>query len=301
MRERDSIASALRESGIPFLLEEPLSQHTTFKIGGAAAVLCTPQSMLQLEQALAVCRARNARVYLLGKGSNILFADEGYDGVVLHLSEALGEIAVEDNILTAMAGATLAKVCLVAAEHGLAGMEFAYGIPGSVGGAVYMNAGAYGGEIKDVLQSAAFYDEAGMLHTLSAQELLLGYRTSIFEKKAWCIQSAAFRLKPGDAVEIHALMQDYARRRAEKQPLDMPSAGSTFKRPAGAFAGALIDRCGLRGHAVGGAAISNKHCGFVVNTGGGTCRDVLALTDEVCEIVGRETGYVLEKEVRVVR
>ncbi|MEG1175863.1 MAG: UDP-N-acetylmuramate dehydrogenase [Ruthenibacterium sp.] len=301
MEKIDSVAAALRANNIPFLVAEPLARHTTFKIGGAAAVFCTPQSALQLEQALAVCRAQQARWYLLGKGSNVLFADEGYDGVVLHVGEALSDIAVEGNVVTAMAGAALADVCLAAAEHGLTGMEFAYGIPGSVGGAVYMNAGAYGGEMKDVLHSATFYDETGARRTLLAQKLSLGYRTSVFEQEAWCIESAAFLLKQGDAAEVRALMQDYAQRRAEKQPLDMPSAGSTFKRPAGAFAGALIDQCGLRGYAVGGAAISTKHCGFVVNTGCGTCEDVLALTDEVCAIVKRETGYELEKEVRVVR
>ncbi|MEG1074929.1 MAG: UDP-N-acetylmuramate dehydrogenase, partial [Ruthenibacterium sp.] len=174
-------------------------------------------------------------------------------------------------------------------------------IPGCVGGAVYMNAGAYSGEMKDVLESVTILDETGEKHILQAQALCLGYRTSMFEHTKDCLLSATFRLQPESSAKIKGEMDEYARRRAEKQPLDMPSAGSTFKRPVGAYAGALIEQCGLRGYAVGGAAISTKHCGFVVNTGGATCADVLNLTDTVCKKVTEETGYRLEKEIRVVK
>ena len=291
----------LQKNEIPFTLNEPLKAHTTFKIGGPAAVFCVPQTNEQLETVLQLCQQYNVRHYFLGKGSNMLFADEGFDGVVICIGEKLEHIEVQGNCITASAGTALSKVCQSAAEHGLTGLEFAFGIPGNVGGAVYMNAGAYGGEMKDVLESVRFYDEALVQRSLPAQELCLGYRTSVFETNPWCIQSATFALQKGDKAAIKALMADYAQRRADKQPLDMPSAGSTFKRPEGAFAGALIDQCGLRGYTVGGAGISEKHCGFVVNVGGATCADVLALTDEVCKIVSSKTGFALEKEVRVVK
>lgn len=291
----------LQRQGIPTTEQEPLCRHTTFKIGGPAAVFCQPKDRDQLAAALRACKVAGARNYLLGKGSNILFADEGFDGVVICLAGLAGGVRHEGNELWAGAGESLAKVCVAAGRAGLSGLEFAYGIPGSVGGAVYMNAGAYGGEIKDVLQAVTFLDETGGEHTLPAEELGLGYRTSVFEQKPWCVLEAKFRLTPDDPEAIGARMRDYAERRAEKQPLELPSAGSTFKRPAGAFAGALIDQCGLRGFSLGGAAVSQKHCGFVVNMGGATCADILALTDEVCRIVKEKTGYVLEKEIRVVR
>ena len=189
----------------------------------------------------------------------------------------------------------------LAAEAGLARLEIAYGIPGCVGGGVYMNAGAYGGEMKDILENATFFDDQLREVTLSAADLHLGYRTSAFELMPWCILRASFLLEPGNADEIRERMRDFAQRRVDKQPLDMPSAGSTFKRPKGAYAGALIDKCGLRGYAVGGAAISEKHCGFVVNKGGATCADVICLTDTVAKIVKEQTGYTLEREIRVVR
>ena len=291
----------LQRRGITAREREPLSRHTTFKIGGPAAVFCEPETGEQLSAALRLCKEAGVRRYLLGKGSNVLFADEGFDGVVVCLNRLACRARREGNTLWAGAGDSLARVCTAAAKAGLGGLEFAYGIPGSVGGAVYMNAGAYGGEIKDVLQAVTFLDETGGEHTLPASQLQLGYRTSIFEQRPWCVLQAQFCLTPADPAEIGARMRDYADRRAEKQPLDLPSAGSTFKRPAGAFAGALIQQCGLRGFSVGGAAISEKHCGFVVNQGGATCADVLALTEEVCRIVREKTGYVLEKEVRVVR
>ena len=195
----------------------------------------------------------------------------------------------------------LSSLCMTALENSLTGLEFAYGIPGTVGGAVYMNAGAYGGEMKDVLTTVRYLAAEGEVREVPAAELDLRYRHSIFEENSGCILSAQFHLQPGNAADIRAKMDELMAKRVEKQPLDKPSAGSTFKRPAGAFAAALIDQCGLRGYRHGGAAVSDKHCGFVVNLGGATCADVLALCDEVRAIVKEKTGYDLEKEIRVVR
>ena len=211
-----------------------------------------------------------------------------------------GGVSNQGETLLAPAGMMLSALCNTAQKESLAGLEFAFGIPGTVGGAVYMNAGAYGGEIKDVLTAVTFLDENLHLQTLPVQELQLGYRTSIFERCSWCILEAEFTLHPGDAQEIRTAMQEYMRRRKEKQPLEYPSAGSTFKRPVGQFAGKLIEDCGLRGFRVGGAAISEKHCGFVVNLGNATCADVVSLTEQVRQIVLEKTGCTLEREIRVV-
>ena len=292
----------LQAAAIPFRENEPLAAHCTFKIGGPAQLFVMPENEQQLCSAVALCKEQAVRYYLLGNGSNILFADEGFSGVVIDVSALDAEIAVEDTVLTAGAGVRLAALCKAALKHGLSGLEFAYGIPGTVGGAVYMNAGAYGGEMKDVLESVTFLDSDLAERTLPAAELALGYRTSLFEQHPdWCILSATVRLQPGDSAAILAEMQDYLQRRKDKQPLEWPSAGSTFKRPQGAFAGKLIEDCGLRGFTVGGAQISEKHCGFVINRGGATCADVVELTEQVKQIVKQKTGFVLEREIRVVK
>ena len=291
----------LLQAGIPFRENEPLAAHCTFKIGGPAQLFVQPQTEQQLCSAAALCKEQAVRYYLLGNGSNILFADEGFAGVVIDISALGSDIAIEGNTLTAGAGVRLAILCRAALEHGLSGLEFAYGIPGTVGGAVYMNAGAYGGEMKDVLTVVRYLTAEGEVVQASAAELDLSYRHSIFEENGGCILSAQFALQPGNAADIRAKMDELMAKRADKQPLDKPSAGSTFKRPAGAFAAALIDQCGLRGFRHGGAAVSDKHCGFVVNLGGATCADVLALCDEVRAIVKEKTGYELEKEIRVVK
>ena len=244
---------------------------------------------------------------MLGNGSNTLFSDEGFDGAVIDLrgidAPAVCETQPDGTaVLTVSAGSTLGRLCAEAQSRGLTGLEFACGIPGTVGGAVYMNAGAYGGEMKDVLTEVTFLNEDGALCTLPVAELALGYRTSVFEQHpAWCIVSARVRLAAGDKDAITAQMQDFLQRRRDKQPLEWPSAGSTFKRPQGAFAGKLIEDCGLRGLQVGGAQISEKHCGFVINRGGATCADVLALTEQVKRVVREKTGFVLEREIRVVK
>lgn len=300
MQGQSRIEAALRQAGVPFTREEPMARHTTFQIGGPAALFAAPQEEQQLLAALAICQKAGVRYRVLGKGSNLLFADEGFDGVVLALGQIADGITVKENNITAWAGTALGRLCTTAAASGLAGLEFAMGIPGSVGGAVYMNAGAYGGEMKDVLTEVRFADETGAVRSLPADTLGLGYRTSIFQQKGWCILSAAFALHPDSREEIEARMADYLDRRRQKQPLELPSAGSTFKRPAGAFAAALIEQCGLKGYRVGGAAVSEKHSGFVVNLGGASCRDVLQLTGEVARIVQEKTGYALEREVQLV-
>ena len=307
---QEQTITALRESlaaaGLPFVQDEPLAGHTTFKIGGPAAFWCTPHNAEELRSTLALCRENGARVYLLGNGSNTLFDDAGFDGAVIDM-RALSEMAhaeVDADVvrITAGAGQTLGRLCSQAQQLGLTGLEFACGIPGTVGGAVYMNAGAYGGELKDVIESVTFLDSDLELRTLPVAELDMGYRTSIFEKNPdWCILSATVLLHRGDRAQVLARMQELLGKRRDKQPLEWPSAGSTFKRPVGAFAGKLIEECGLRGFTVGGAQISEKHCGFVINRGGATCADVVALTEQVKEIVRQKTGFVLEREIRVVK
>ena len=304
----------LLRAGIPFRENEPLAAHCTFKIGGPADVFALPETEEQLCRVIALCKEQGVKYYLLGNGSNILFEDAGYRGVIVdtmalkmgigfleqvaHPGAAPGEVY---DAVVAGAGLKLSSLCTAALENSLTGLEFAYGIPGTVGGAVYMNAGAYGGEMKDVLTVVRYLTAEGEVVQASAAELDLSYRHSIFEENGGCILSAQFALQPGNAADIRAKMDELMAKRVEKQPLDKPSAGSTFKRPAGAFAAALIDQCGLRGFRHGGAAVSDKHCGFVVNLGGATCADVLALCDEVRAIVKEKTGYELEKEIRVVK
>ena len=300
MEKQILLVEALQKENIICRENEPLAGHTTMKIGGPARVFCQPAGTEQLIRCIQLCREHQVEYYLLGKGSNTLFADSGYPGAVICLDEASSRIQVEDDQIIAGAGAPLHKVCRAALNAELGGLEFAYGIPGSVGGAVYMNAGAYGGEMKDVLAEVYYIDENGRMQTKPAEELKLGYRTSCFMDSDQCIVAARFVLHPARKQEIEDRMEDLMERRRSKQPLEYPSAGSTFKRPQGAFAGALIEQCGLKGMRVGGAAISEKHCGFVVNLGGATCRDVVELTQKVHDIVLEKTGFVLEREIRVV-
>ena len=290
------------------LLDAPMSRYTTLRLGGPASALCEVSAVEQLRQLLQAAATHQARVVVLGNGSNLLVADEGIDALVLHLGEHFSEVSAPAPLpdgrfaITAQAGATLQKLCNAAADEGLRGLEFASGIPGAVGGGVCMNAGAYGGELKDVLESVTFLDSDLQLRTLPAADLAMGYRTSIFEQNPdWCILSATVVLHRGDGAAVLARMQELLGKRREKQPLEWPSAGSTFKRPQGAFAGKLIEDCGLRGFTVGGAQISEKHCGFVINRGGATCADVVALTEQVRQIVEARTGFVLEREIRVVK
>lgn len=300
-----ALRDALTRQQLPFVQGEPLAAHTTFRIGGPAVFWCAPQDAEQLRETLRLCRENGVRVYLLGNGSNTLFDDAGFDGAVVDmrgLSQMGSSDAGTDVVrITAGAGQTLGRLCSKAQALGLTGLEFACGIPGTVGGAVYMNAGAYGGEMKDVLEAVSYLTADGRWVDSEASELDFSYRHSAFEENDACILGAVFHLEKGDPDAIKARMNELMQKRIDKQPLDKPSAGSTFKRPAGAFAAALIDQCGLRGYRHGGAAVSDKHCGFVVNLGGATCADVLALCDEVRAIVKEKTGYDLEKEIRVVK
>ncbi len=296
----EQLITALREHGVYFNENEPLKKHTSFKIGGPAAILCEPQRVEELTDALQAAKAAGVRVYILGNGTNVLFRDEGFAGMVVKMRGEFEDVLVDGDEITTGCGALLSRVCIAAKNAALTGLEFAYGIPGGVGGAVYMNAGAYGGEMVDVLQSVDCLCEDGKIYTLQAGELALGYRKSVFQTNRCVILNAKYKLRPGNAAEIEAKMNANLTSRNEKQPVEMPSAGSAFKRPQGAFAAALIDQSGLRGYRVGGAAISEKHCGFIVNLGGATCADVLQLADEVAKIVEVKTGYKLEKEIRVV-
>ena len=288
----------LQAAAIPFRENEPLAAHCTFKIGGPAQLFVMPENEQQLCSAVALCKEQAVRYYLLGNGSNILFADEGFSGVVIDVSALDAEIAVEDTVLTAGAGVRLAALCKAALKHGLSGLEFAYGIPGTVGGAVYMNAGAYGGEMKQVVERVHFLEADGTPGVMSGEDLAFGYRKSAFMGTKRIITSAELRLESGAEAEITAKMEDFMRRRREKQPLELPSAGSVFKRPEGYFAGTLIEQCGLKGFAVGGACVSEKHAGFIVNKGGATCADVEALIRAIQDTVFQATGVELEPEIR---
>ena len=291
----------LLQAGIPFRENEPLAAHCTFKIGGPAQLFVQPQTEQQLCSAAALCKEQAVRYYLLGNGSNILFADEGFAGVVIDISALGSDIAVEGNMLTAGAGVRLAALCRAALEHGLSGLEFAYGIPGTVGGAVYMNAGAYGGEMKDVVTSCRYVGGDGEIHEMSAAEMQLTYRHSVFSGSSMVITSVTMELVPGDKAEIKSRMEELMQRRRDKQPLNFPSCGSTFKRPEGYFAAALIEECGLKGFTIGGAQVSEKHSGFVINRGHATFEDVMAVVNEVKRVVLEKKGVELECEMLILQ
>ena len=278
-------------------LQEPMSRHTTFRVGGPADVLVTPDRD-SIAAIIKLCRSENVPYTLIGNGSNLLVSDKGVRGVVIEMGEHAGEIRVTQNEITAQAGALLSKIANTAAKEGLTGMEFAAGIPGSLGGAVVMNAGAYGGEMKDILVSAVVLDENGEEKTLSADELELRYRHSCISEKHYIVLEATIRLQSGDEQEIRLKMKELSEQRQEKQPLQYPSAGSTFKRPEGYFAGKLIMDAGLRGYTVGGAQVSEKHCGFVINKGDATAEDICKLMKDVSEKVQEQFGVVLEPEVK---
>ena len=279
-------------------LQEPMSKHTTFRIGGPADFYLCPHSTKEVQQTVQICKEENLPYFILGNGSNLLVSDKGYRGVIIQLWKNFSDISVKDCCITAKAGALLSKVAAEALEEGLTGMEFASGIPGTIGGAVFMNAGAYGGEMKDIIKEVKVLDDQGEVRVLSNEEMKLGYRTSIVKEKGYTVLSAVLQLKKGDVSVIRETMEDLKNRRTSKQPLDMPSAGSTFKRPEGYFAGKLIKDSGLRGFSVGGAQVSEKHCGFVVNKGGATAEDVTALIREVQRRVKEKFGVELETEVR---
>ena len=280
------------------LIEEPMKKHTTFRIGGPAEYLILPQTAEEIADVVKLCRQEEIPWYIVGNGSNLLVADEGVRGVVIQLLRNFNQIQVEGCQIRMQAGAQNAAVAKRALNASLTGFEFAAGIPGTIGGAVVMNAGAYGGEMKDILKEVTVLDQNGMIRTIPAEELELGYRTSIIARKGYVVLEAVIVLKTGDPKEIKAAMDDLKEKRVTKQPLEYPSAGSTFKRPEGYFAGKLIMDAGLRGFSVGGAQISEKHCGFVINKGNATAKDVTELMDETKKIVMEKFGVALEPEVK---
>lgn len=280
---------------------EPMSEHCSFKIGGPARLMLLPSSAEEAASALAILRSSGAQVLIVGSCTNLLIPDEGYPGAVVRMSKPASSMELLDAVrIRAQAGATLNALAVFAAQHELTGLEFAHGIPGSVGGGVAMNAGAYGGEMRDVLESAEYVDADGVISTLSGDALGLSYRHSAFSDTDKLITSAVFRLTPGDGEAVRARMNELIEKRRASQPLDMPSAGSTFKRPKTGYAAALIDQAGLKGLSVGGAMVSTKHAGFVVNAGGATYSDVIELMREVRRRVYEFSGVLLEPEVKII-
>ena len=278
---------------------EPMSKHTTFRIGGNADMFVLP-TLLELPEILSLAKANEVPVTIIGNGSNLLVGDKGIRGLVISLGKGADEIKLEGTRLTVGAGALLSKIAAEAAKNNLAGFEFAAGIPGTLGGAVVMNAGAYGGEIKDVIVSAKVLTPEGEVLDLTKEELELSYRHSCIPEKEYIVMEAVLELTPGEETQIREMMTDFKNRRVEKQPLEYPSAGSTFKRPEGYFAGKLIEDAGLRGYAVGGAQVSEKHCGFVVNKGDATAEDVCKLIDNVKHIVYDKFQVEMEPEVKMI-
>ena len=299
MGKFQQIKSFCEGAGCLVIQDEPMKNHTSFKIGGPAELFIRTESITASE-ILRMANTLQIPVTIIGKGSNLLVSDEGIEGVVLCLDEEKEEPVQEaNNIIACPAGTSLMKLCAYACSLGLSGLEFAWGIPGSVGGAVYMNAGAYGGEVKDVLVSAEYLGPDGTLHKIKAEELGLSYRKSWFMDHPGClITKAFFHLTPGNPAEIRKKMDSHMQARKEKQPLEYPSAGSTFKRPQGAYASQLIDQCGLKGCRIGGAMISEKHAGFLINYENAVCRDVCLLIQKVQEEVQKQTGILLECEVQ---
>lgn len=278
--------------------EEAMSQHTTFKIGGPADYFLMPDKGEDVGRVIKICKEKEIPYFILGNGSNLLVGDGGYRGAVIQIYRNMSSVTVEGNEIRAQAGALLSAVAAAAKNASLTGFEFAGGIPGTIGGAVVMNVGAYGGEMKDVLTEVTVMNAEGDIFTLPTEELELGYRTSIIKTVGYIVLEAKIRLKEGDPEVIRETMKDLTIRRTTKQPLEYPSAGSTFKRPEGYFAGKLIMDSGLAGYQVGGAQVSEKHCGFVINAGDATARDVRTLMDNVRDIVYKKYGVTLEPEVK---
>lgn len=281
------------------LINEPMSKHTTFRIGGNADVFVSPK-VSQVAAILALAKEYEVPVTVIGNGSNLLVGDKGIRGLVLSFGKEAEEIVLDGTRMTVSAGTILAKAAAEAAKNNLTGMEFAAGIPGTLGGAIVMNAGAYGGEMKDIVVSAKVLTPAGEIVELSKAELDLSYRHSCIPEKQYIVLEATLELTPGDEAAIREMMADFKNRRVEKQPLEYPSAGSTFKRPEGYFAGKLIQDADLRGYTVGGAQVSEKHCGFVINTGEATAADVLHLIEDVKRIVNDKFQVELEPEVKMI-
>ncbi|MDO4938703.1 MAG: UDP-N-acetylmuramate dehydrogenase [Lachnospiraceae bacterium] len=276
-----------------------MSKHTTFKVGGPAAVYVIPGNEDELSAVVRACTEAGADFYVIGNGSNLLVRDRGYNGVIIEIGRCMSDIKTDGTTITASAGASLAYIAAAARDAGLTGFEFASGIPGTLGGACVMNAGAYDGQMKDVLVSVRLMDRSGQFYDESAEDIKLDYRYSNIPERGLMVVSAVMKFREGERDEITARMKELNARRAQKQPLEYPSAGSTFKRPAGYFAGKLIQDAGMQGYSVGGAQVSTKHAGFVINTGGASAEDIWQLTCDVIKAVEDRFGVTLEREIKI--
>lgn len=295
-----AFAESLKSDNCEILTNSPMSRQTSFKVGGNADIIAFPSTENELISILKKAEKHSIPCIVIGNGSNLLIKDCGIRGIVIKTTAMNPGIVVDGDVIRCSAGTSLSKLCLTALENSLTGLEFAYGIPGTVGGAIYMNAGAYGGEIKDVLTSVCHITPELDVRKVNADDLNLGYRKSFYsENPGYIISSAEFRLQKGTKDEIRSKMDDLIGRRKDKQPLEFPSAGSTFKRPEGYFAGALIEQCGLKGYRIGGAQVSEKHAGFIINRYSGTASDVLELIEYVKNTVKANTGVTLEPEVKI--
>lgn len=280
------------------LIDEPMSRHTTFRVGGPADFFVTPKAKEEVRDVIRICKEAGMPYYIIGNGSNLLVSDAGYRGVIVQIYKEMNEVKVEGDLVKAQAGALLSGIAAKALGAELSGFEFASGIPGTIGGACVMNAGAYGGEMKDVLESVTVLTGKGKIIELGRNELELGYRTSVIAKKGYIVLGAALKLERGDGEKIKTYMDELKEKRVTKQPLEYPSAGSTFKRPEGYFAGKLIEDAGLRGFQVGGAQVSEKHCGFVINRDHAAAADIMELMRQVQIRVKENSGVDLEPEVK---
>ncbi len=297
----NEIALLAEKLGATTEFNAPMSRYTSFKAGGCAKLLIKPNSVDTLSKILKECIDKQVNYLVIGNGSNLLISDNGFNGIVIKIGSDISKICLlDEETIYCEAGATMKALCNFAYENSLSGLEFAYGIPGTLGGAVYMNAGAYGGEMKDVLLSSKHIDNDGNVGEIVGEDLDLDYRRSAYTDNGFTIVSAIMKLKKADKVEIKASMNDKMSRRRDKQPLEYPSAGSTFKRPVGYFAGALIEQSGLKGYTVGGAQVSEKHAGFVINKDGATATDIITLIKDVQKIVFDKFGVNLETEVKII-
>ena len=295
------LTTLAKSLGAEVIENAPMSKYTSFKTGGNADLLIIPASIDSLQEIIKKCKELNIKPFVMGNGSNLLVTDNGYKGVIIKIGSNLSSMKLlDENTIECETGTMMKALCNFALDNSLTGLEFAFGIPGNLGGAVYMNAGAYGGEMKDVLYSCTHIDSDGNIGTLTKDQLNLGYRRSAYTDNGYTIISATLKLQKGDKIAIKEAMNDKLRRRKEKQPLEFPSAGSTFKRPEGYFAGALIEDCNLKGYSIGGAQVSEKHAGFVINRGGATSTDILNLIKYIQNTVFDKHGVKLETEVKII-
>lgn len=291
------MCSILGEENV--FLDEDMKKHTTFKAGGKAKYFVTPDSIEKVSELISYLEGK-VKYYIIGNGSNLLVKDDGFDGIIVKIGQKLAKYEINGNKIICEAGAFVAKIANEALENGLTGLEFAAGIPGMIGGAVAMNAGAYGGEFKDIITKVVLLDKNGKIFELSNEEMDFAYRKSIVQQNEYIVLAAEMELQKGNRIEISEKMEKFLKARRDKQPLEYPSAGSTFKRPEGYFAGKLIMDAGLKGFSVGDACVSEKHCGFVINKGNATATDIICLMNEVAKIVKEKYNVILEPEVKII-